>query len=61
MAVNARGTWSCCKAVAPVFRQQRTGVIINISSGTIYFGAPGIMHYVTSKAAVWGMTRVLAT
>ena len=60
MAVNVRGTWLCCKAVAPVFRQQGSGVIINISSGTIYFGAPGIMHYVTSKAAVWGMTRVLA-
>ena len=60
MDVNVRGTWLCCTAVAPVFRQQGSGVIINISSGTIYFGAPGFMHYVTSKAAVWGMTRVLA-
>jgi 3-oxoacyl-[acyl-carrier protein] reductase len=60
MAVNVRGVWRCCVAVAPVFRQQRSGVIINISSGTIFFGAPGFMHYVTSKAAVWGMTRVLA-
>ena len=60
MDVNVRGTWLCCTAVAPVFRQQGSGVIINISSGTIYFGAPGLMHYVTSKAAVWGMTRVLA-
>src|SRR3712207_7595465 len=45
---------------APVFRRQRSGVIVNISSGTIYLGVPGYMHYVTSKAAVWGMTRVLA-
>jgi 3-oxoacyl-[acyl-carrier protein] reductase len=60
MAVNVRGVWLCCKAVTPTFRQQRSGVIVNISSGTIYIGAPGFMHYVTSKAAVWGMTRVLA-
>jgi 3-oxoacyl-[acyl-carrier protein] reductase len=60
MAVNVRGVWLCCKAVSPVFRRQRSGVIVNISSGTIYTGVEGFMHYVTSKAAVWGMTRVLA-
>ena len=60
MAVNVRGVWLCCKAVAPIMRRTGSGVIVNISSGTIYIGAPGFMHYVTSKAAVWGMTRVLA-
>ena len=60
MAVNVRGTWLCCRAVAPQFRQQRSGVIINISSGTIFSGTEGFAHYVTSKAAVWGLTRVLA-
>ena len=60
MAVNVRGVWLCCKAIAPVFRRQRSGVIVNIASGTIYGGTAGFMHYVTSKAAVWGMTRVLA-
>ena len=60
MGVNVRGVWLCCKAVAATFRRQRSGVIVNISSGTIYIGAPNFMHYVTSKAAVWGMTRVLA-
>jgi 3-oxoacyl-[acyl-carrier protein] reductase len=60
MAVNVRGTWLCARAVAPIFRQQRNGVIINISSGTIFNGTEGFAHYVTSKAAVWGMARVLA-
>lgn len=60
MAVNVRGTWLCCKAVAPVMRRQRSGVIINISSGTIFGGQTGFAHYVTSKAAVWGMAHVLA-
>src|SRR5450631_2067268 len=60
MAVNVRGTWLCCKAVAPVMRRQRGGVIINISSGTIFGGQTGFAHYVTSKAAVWGMAHALA-
>jgi 3-oxoacyl-[acyl-carrier protein] reductase len=60
MAVNVRGTWLCARAVAPLFRQQRSGVIVNISSGTIFSGTEGFAHYVTSKAAVWGLTRVLA-
>jgi 3-oxoacyl-[acyl-carrier protein] reductase len=60
MAVNVRGVWLCSRAVAPVFKQQRGGVIVNISSGTIYSGSPGFMHYVSSKGAVWAMTRCLA-
>jgi 3-oxoacyl-[acyl-carrier protein] reductase len=60
MAVNVRGVWLCCAAIAPVFRRQHSGAIVNISSGTIFTGVPGFMHYVTSKAAVWGMTRALA-
>jgi 3-oxoacyl-[acyl-carrier protein] reductase len=60
MAVNVRGTWLCSKAVAPIFKRQHSGVIINISSGTIFGGQTGFAHYVTSKAAVWGLARVLA-
>jgi len=60
MSVNVRGCWLCARAVAPLFRQQRSGVIVNISSGTIFNGTDGFAHYVTSKAAVWGMARVLA-
>ena len=60
MAVNVRGTWLCARTVAPIFREQRSGVIINISSGTIFSGTEGFAHYVTSKAAVWGLARVLA-
>ena len=60
MAVNVRGPFLCAKAVAPHFKAQRSGVIVNISSTTIMLGVAGFMHYVTSKAAVWGMSRVLA-
>ena len=46
--------------VAPAMREARNGQIINISSGTVPQGAPGFMHYVTSKSAIIGMTRVMA-
>ncbi len=36
------------------------GRIINVSSSTVPLGAPMFCHYVTSKAAVIGMTRAMA-
>jgi NAD(P)-dependent dehydrogenase (short-subunit alcohol dehydrogenase family) len=60
MAVNVRGVFLCCRAVVPYMKQQRRGKIVNISSGTVFFGAALMAHYVTSKAAVIGLTRSLA-
>jgi NAD(P)-dependent dehydrogenase (short-subunit alcohol dehydrogenase family) len=60
MAVNLRGMFLCCQAVAPAMMEQRSGKIINISSGTALAGVPGLLHYVTSKAGVIGLTRALA-
>lgn len=57
MAVNLAGTFNCCQAVAPLLRAQQSGSIINLSSGTVRMGRPFYAHYVTSKAAVVGMTR----
>ncbi len=59
-AVNVRGVWLCCKEVIPHMRQQGYGKIINISSGTAWIGTPYVLHYVTSKAAVAGLSRALA-
>jgi 3-oxoacyl-[acyl-carrier protein] reductase len=59
-AVNVRGTWLCCKHVVPHMRERGGGSIINISSGTAWKGSAGFLHYVTSKAAIVGMTRALA-
>jgi len=60
MAVNLRGLFFCCRAVLPTMRIQKSGKIINIASGTVFAGAPGRIHYVTSKAATIGFTRTLA-
>lgn len=60
MAVNVKGLWLCCKAVVPTMKKQARGRIINISSDTIWLGRPFLLHYVTSKGAVFVFTRALA-
>jgi 3-oxoacyl-[acyl-carrier protein] reductase len=59
-AINVRGPWLCACAVAPYMRAAGYGKIINISSMTVSDGTPGFMHYVSTKAAVIGLTRTLA-
>jgi NAD(P)-dependent dehydrogenase (short-subunit alcohol dehydrogenase family) len=58
--VNTVGTFHGCKAVAALMRQQDSGRIINMASGTAIRGAPFIAHYVASKGAVMSLTRSLA-
>ena len=58
MAINVRGTWLTARALGPLMRHG--GSIVTISSDAIYWGAPRLLHYVTSKSAIVGMTRSLA-
>ena len=60
MAVNVRGVFLCCQAVIPPMRRQGKGKIVNIASGTLLSGSPRFLHYVTSKGAVFALTRALA-
>jgi 3-oxoacyl-[acyl-carrier protein] reductase len=60
MAVNVKGVWLCSRAVLPAMQERRQGSIVNISSNMAYQGSLGMIHYVTSKAAVAGYSRVLA-
>jgi NAD(P)-dependent dehydrogenase (short-subunit alcohol dehydrogenase family) len=59
--VNARGVFQATKAVIPSMKRAGGGSIINIASGTILRGAPMLLHYVSSKGAVFAMTRSMAT
>ena len=61
MNVNVKGIWNMCKAVAPHMRTAGKGSIVNISSNSALFGSAMMCHYVTSKAAVIGLSRNLAT
>lgn len=60
MAINVKGVWQATRAVVPHMSEQRYGKIVNISSATILMGVPGVLHYVTSKGAVWAMSRSMA-
>jgi 3-oxoacyl-[acyl-carrier protein] reductase len=60
MDVNVTGSFLCARAVVPAMRKQSWGRIVNISSSTVAMGRPTFLHYVTSKAAVVGMTRSMA-
>jgi 3-oxoacyl-[acyl-carrier protein] reductase len=59
-AVNVRGSWLCSRAVAPAMKAQEHGKIVNVSSMTVPTAPPGFAHYISSKAAIVGLTRALA-
>lgn len=59
MAVNVKGTWLCSSSVLDQMTQPG-GRIVNIASATVFSGSPLWMHYVASKSAVIGMSRVMA-
>lgn len=60
IATNVGGTWRMIRAVGPVMERQGSGKIVNITSGTVYKGLPGMAHYIASKGAVAAMTRALS-
>ncbi|MHB0981724.1 MAG: SDR family NAD(P)-dependent oxidoreductase [Thermoleophilia bacterium] len=60
MRVNVRGPWLTSRAVAAGMRARGNGRIINIVSATFFSGSPLWAHYVASKGAVIGLTRVMA-
>ena len=61
MAVNLRGPYLCCRAVAPTMIEQRSGVIVNVASlagrSTSLLGGA---HYTASKHGVIGLSRHIA-
>jgi 3-oxoacyl-[acyl-carrier protein] reductase len=61
LAVNVTGAFNCCRAVVPVMSDAGRGKIVNISSASALTGRPFYLHYVTSKMALIGFTRALAS
>jgi 3-oxoacyl-[acyl-carrier protein] reductase len=58
--VNLKGCFAYCRAVAPVFRAQGRGHIVNIASINGLRGKAGQSNYSASKAGVIALTRTLA-
>jgi NAD(P)-dependent dehydrogenase (short-subunit alcohol dehydrogenase family) len=61
MRVNLGGVFLCSKHAIPFMLKQGGGSIINVGSPTGLSGcAPDLTAYSTSKAGVFGLTRVMA-
>ncbi len=61
LAVNLKGPFFCCKAFYPSFTRQRSGRIVNISSGSGKIGDLGsAAPYAASKAALHNFTFYMA-
>jgi NAD(P)-dependent dehydrogenase (short-subunit alcohol dehydrogenase family) len=57
---NVFGLIRVTQAVLPTMRKQRSGRIINLSSGAGIFGYPGGSAYVSTKFAVEGLSESIA-
>ncbi len=60
MAVNLSGAFYCTQAVVPDMIAAGWGRIVNISSSSAQGGQARMVHYVSSKAGMIGMTKALA-
>lgn len=60
MTSNVRGPLLVSRAVSAGMRARRCGRIINIASATFWSGSANWAHYVASKGALIGLTRVMA-
>ncbi|EAY99939.1 hypothetical protein EE612_032348 [Oryza sativa] len=59
-AVNARGTFLCCREAARRLARGGGGRVVTFSSSNVGSLRPGYGAYVATKAAVEAMTKVLA-
>lgn len=60
MNVNLKSMFLCSRAVLPVMKQQKAGVIINVSSVQAFHSQQRVAAYTTSKTAILGLTRSIA-
>lgn len=57
---NLKGPWLCCRAVAPIFKGQKSGRVINLSSILGEVSMPDRTPYASSKGGLTLMTKTLA-
>lgn len=59
IGVNLNGAFYCARAAVRAMLKSGGGVVVNVGSTSAVSG-DGPAHYVTSKAAIQGLTRVMA-
>ena len=57
---NVFGLIRVTQAVLPIMREQKSGIIVNVSSGAGLFGYPGGSAYVSSKFAIEGLSESIS-
>jgi len=60
IGVNLKGCFNYIRAVSPVFRKQKSGKIVNVSSINAMRGKFGQANYSASKAGIIGLTKSAA-
>ncbi|QHM71628.1 SDR family oxidoreductase [Mixta intestinalis] len=60
LSVNTTGVWLCCREAAKYMVKQKSGRLINTSSGQGRVGFIYTPHYAASKMGVIGITQSLA-
>jgi NAD(P)-dependent dehydrogenase (short-subunit alcohol dehydrogenase family) len=58
--VNVFGVMNVIRAIVPVFRKQKEGLILNVSSAGGFVGLPSISIYISTKFALEGFTESLS-
>lgn len=61
MDINLKGTWSVCRAAAPLMKQQKFGRIVIVSSTAGQRGEAFFSNYAASKAGQIGFTKSLSS
>lgn len=57
---NFFGVFRVTQAVIPIMRKQKSGIIVNVSSGAGRFGYPGGSAYVSTKFALEGLSESIS-
>ena len=60
LETNVTGAFNCIRAVAPIFRAQHYGKVVNVSAHQATRPGFGVANYAASKAALLGLTRAAA-
>jgi NAD(P)-dependent dehydrogenase (short-subunit alcohol dehydrogenase family) len=60
LQANYLGLYSLTRAVYPLLKRSSAGRIVMVGSRAVFAGYPGMAGYIESKAAVMGLTRMLA-
>lgn len=61
MLVNLKGTWTVCRAAVPIFKEQKSGKIVIVTSTAGQRGEANYSNYAASKGGLIAFTKSLAS